>query len=77
LPDLTKQKEPIFTGLAAVKIMPFLTNRFDRVPKTLSQDRHKKAGALNVAVVNLLIPLANGRWRGARIVSSHIVSFQL
>ena len=29
----------------------------DRVPEKLSQHRHKKDGAVNVAVVNLLIPL--------------------
>jgi hypothetical protein len=31
--------------------------------KKLSQHLHKKDGALNVAVVNVLISLVNGGWR--------------
>jgi hypothetical protein len=40
-----------------------LLNRF---PEKLSQHTHKKDGALNFAVVNLLIPLVNGEWCEAR-----------
>jgi hypothetical protein len=40
--------------------------RLDRVPEELSQHRHKKRGRLNVAVINLLIPLVKGGWRVAR-----------
>jgi hypothetical protein len=46
---------------------PFFAQPLDCVPEKLSQHGHKKDGAQNIAVVNLLIPVVNGRLaRGPR-----------
>jgi hypothetical protein len=38
----------------------FFVQLLDRVPEKLSRHTHKKDGALNFAVINLLIPLVKG-----------------
>jgi len=60
LPEFSKRDEPRFTGLAVVKVMPFLSNSSTAFKKSCHSIGTRKKGRLNVAVINLLIPLVKG-----------------